>query len=138
MNANDIRILVVDDFETMRFLLKTSLKDLGFNRVEEAAGGAEALSKLKNGVQESDPFSLMLLDWQMPEVNGFDVLQECRNTPQLSEMPIIMITSESEHNSVLQALMAGVTDYIVKPANKAIIRDKMVKIVDKILKAKAS
>lgn len=138
MSTKELRILVVDDFETMRFLLKTSLKDLGFNRVEEASGGAEALSKLKNGLQENDPYALMLLDWQMPEVNGFDVLQECRNSGALAELPIIMITSESEHNSVLQALMAGVTDYIVKPANKAIIRDKMMKIIEKLGKPKAS
>jgi two-component system chemotaxis response regulator CheY len=121
-----MKILVVDDFSTMRRIVKNVLKQLGFENIEEAEDGAQAYMKLKTG-----GFEFVVSDWNMPNMDGLDLLKKVRSDPELSKLPILMVTAETEKEKVVEAIKAGVSSYIVKPFTAEVLKDKMERILEK-------
>jgi two-component system, chemotaxis family, chemotaxis protein CheY len=124
-----MKILVVDDFSTMRRIVKNVLKQLGYDNVEEAEDGNQALSKLKAG-----GFGFMVSDWNMPNMDGLDLLKSIRADAALKDLPILMVTAEAEKEKVITAIQAGVNSYVVKPFTAEVFSEKMEKIFEKLKK----
>lgn len=122
-----MKILVVDDFSTMRRIVNNLLRQLGYENIEEAEDGAQAYSKLKNG-----GFGFVVCDWNMPNMNGLDLLIKVRRDPELKDLPILMVTAEAEKEKVITAIQAGVNNYVVKPFTGEILKEKMDKIFEKL------
>lgn len=116
----DIRILSVDDFSTMRRIVKNILRQLGYNNVDEAENGDAALQALR-----AKKYDLVISDWNMPVKTGIELLKEVRADPELSEMPFLMVTAEAERHQVVQAVEAGVNNYVLKPFTAKILSDKL-------------
>ncbi len=123
----NIKILIVDDFSTMRRIVKNLLRDLGFNNTEEADDGLTALPKLKGG-----NFDLLVTDWNMPGMQGIDLLKAVRADPELSSMPVLMVTAEQKKEQIIEAAQAGVNGYIVKPFTAATLKEKLDKIFERM------
>lgn len=123
MPPPDARILVVDDMSTMRRIIKTILNQLGYSNVDEAENGKQALAKLKN-----EKYDFVITDWNMPEMDGLTLVKEIRNDPDLKHLPVLMVTAEAKKENVLEALKAGVNNYIVKPFTPEVLKEKMEKI----------
>lgn len=121
-----IKVLVVDDFPTMRRIVKNLLKQLGFENIEEAENGEDAFRKLKSG-----DFGLVVSDWNMPVMEGIDLLKKVRSDPQLKDIPFLMVTAEAEKEKVIEAIKAGVDNYIVKPFTGEVLKEKLEKIAQK-------
>jgi len=113
-------ILVVDDYSTMIRIIRNLLKQLGFENVDEASDGSAALAKL-----QTKRYGLVISDWNMEPMTGYDLLKEVRADPNLATTPFIMITAESKTENVIAAKKAGVNNYIVKPFNAATLKTKM-------------
>jgi two-component system chemotaxis response regulator CheY len=122
-----MKILVVDDFSTMRRIVKNVLKQLGFENIEEAEDGVQALAKLKAG-----SYGFMVSDWNMPNMDGLQLLKEVRKDPQLSNLPVLMVTAEAEKTMVITAIQAGVNNYVVKPFTAEVFKEKMDKVFEKL------
>ena len=122
-----MKILVVDDFSTMRRIVKNVLKQLGFENIEEAEDGVQAMAKLKSG-----GFGFMVSDWNMPNMDGLQLLKEVRKDPTLSTLPILMVTAEAEKTMVITAIQAGVNNYVVKPFTAEVFKEKMDKIFERL------
>ncbi|MDM7273736.1 chemotaxis response regulator CheY [Sulfurihydrogenibium azorense] len=120
---SDAKILTVDDMATMRKIIKSLLTQLGYTNVDEAENGKEALAKLKQ-----QKYDLVLLDWNMPEMDGITLLQEIRKDPDLKNIPVIMVTAEAKKENVLQAIQTGANNYIVKPFTAETLKEKMDKV----------
>ena len=120
----EIKILVVDDFATMRRIVKGSLKQFGFNNFLEAENGKEALSILK-----TEKVGLILSDWNMPDMNGLELLKAVRADPGLKGIPLIMVTAEGQKDNILDAVKSGVSDYIMKPFTPDKLRAKIEKVL---------
>jgi len=129
MPDHKIKILVVDDFSTMRRIVKNVLKQIGFENIEEAEDGSQALAKLKTG-----GFSFMVSDWNMPNMDGLDLLKSVRKDPALKDLPILMVTAEAEKDKVVTAIQAGVNNYVVKPFTAEVFKEKMDRIFEKLEK----
>ncbi len=123
----DIKILVVDDFSTMRRIIKNLLRDLGFNNVVEADDGKTALPILKQG-----GIQFLVTDWNMPEMTGIDLVKTVRADPNLSGIPILMVTAEAKREQIIAAAQAGVNGYVVKPFTAAVLKEKIDKIFERI------
>ena len=121
-----IKVLVVDDFPTMRRIVKNLLKQLGFENIDEAEDGAQALGKLKAG-----GYGLVVSDWNMPVMEGIDLLKQVRAEESLKSIPFLMVTAEAEKDKVITAIKAGVDNYVVKPFTAEILKEKLEKIADK-------
>ena len=119
----DAKILTVDDMATMRKIIKSLLAQLGYTNVDEAENGKEALAKLKQ-----QKYDLVLLDWNMPEMDGITLLQEIRKDPDLKNIPVIMVTAEAKKENVLQAIQTGANNYIVKPFTADTLKEKLDKV----------
>ncbi len=119
-----MRILVVDDYNTMLRILKNMLKQLGFNNVDQAMDGAEALSKLN-----AEKFDFVISDWNMEPMTGIELLREVRASDNLKHIPFILITAESKTENVAAAKQAGVSNYIVKPFNAETLKGKMASVL---------
>jgi two-component system chemotaxis response regulator CheY len=126
-SPSDLRFLVVDDFATMRRIVRGLLKDMGCTRVEEAEDGAAALHILR-----SQPFDFVVSDVNMPNMNGFDLLKSIRADPALKHLPVLMVTAEARKEDIVLAAQNGASSYIVKPFTKATLEEKIVKIVQKL------
>ena len=113
-------ILVVDDYKTMVRIIRNLLKQLGFNNVDDAADGVEALSKLRE-----KKYGLVISDWNMEPMTGYELLKEVRGDDTLSRTPFIMVTAESKTENVIAAKKAGVNNYIVKPFNAQTLKGKI-------------
>jgi two-component system chemotaxis response regulator CheY len=124
-----IKILVVDDFSTMRRIVKNVLKQLGFENIEEAEDGAQALAKLKTG-----GFGFVVTDWNMPNMDGLDFFLAARKDPGTKDIPFLMVTAEAEKDKVIKAIQAGVNNYIVKPFTAEVFKEKMDRIFEKLEK----
>ncbi len=122
-----MRILVVDDFSTMRRIVRNLLKELGFSNVDEAEDGAIALQKLQNG-----SFEFVVTDWNMPNMDGLQLLQTIRRSPNLKHLPVLMITAEAKKEHIVTAAQAGASGYIVKPFTSATLSEKLQKIFEKM------
>ena len=119
------KVLVVDDFSTMRRIVKNLLRQIGFTEIEEAADGAQAFSKLKTG-----GFGFVISDWNMPNLDGIGLLKMIRDDAELKEIPILMVTVESEKDKVVTAIQAGINNYIVKPFTGEVLKEKIDLIFD--------
>lgn len=122
-----MKILVVDDFPTMRRIIKNLLKDLGFENVDEAEDGALGLEKLRNG-----SFDFVVSDWNMPNMDGLAMLSHIRADPALASLPVLMVTAEAKKENIIAAAQAGANGYVVKPFTAAILEEKLSKIFEKL------
>ena len=123
MAKADLKILVVDDFSTMRRIIRNLLKELGFPNVTEAEDGVDALRKLQGG-----NFEFVVSDWNMPNMNGLDLLKSVRADPSLKHIPVLMVTAEAKKENIIEAAKAGANGYIVKPFTAATLDEKLNKI----------
>lgn len=119
----NMKIMVVDDMSTMRRIIKNILKQLGFGNVEEAENGKEALEKLR-----ADTFGFVVSDWNMPVMSGIDMLRAIRADTGLKHIPVLMVTAEAQKENIIEAVQAGVSNYIVKPFTAESLQEKMGKI----------
>lgn len=123
MPDKNMRFLVVDDFSTMRRIVRNLLKELGFTNVDEAEDGQVALHKLK-----TQPYDFVISDWNMPNMTGIELLKAVRADAQFKGQPFLMITAEAKRENIIEAAMAGASGYIVKPFTAATLEEKMNKI----------
>jgi len=119
----NMKILVVDDMSTMRRIVKNIMKQLGFANVDEAENGQEALDKLK-----ADSFGFVISDWNMPVMTGIQLLRAIRADDKLKAIPVLMVTAEAQKENLIEAIQAGVSNYIVKPFTAEVLQEKMSKI----------
>ena len=123
----DMKILIVDDFSTMRRIIKNLLRDLGFNNTQEADDGQTALPMLKSG-----SFDFLVTDWNMPGMDGLTLLKTVRSDEDLSDMPVLMVTAEAKREQIVIAAEAGVNGYVVKPFTAATLKEKIEKIFQRL------
>jgi two-component system chemotaxis response regulator CheY len=119
----NMKILVVDDMSTMRRIVKNIMKQLGFANVEEAENGQDALDKLR-----VESFGFVISDWNMPVMTGIELLRAIRADDKLKAIPVLMVTAEAQKENLVEAIQAGVSNYIVKPFTAEILQEKMNKI----------
>ena len=122
--SSGLRFLVVDDFSTMRRIVRNFLNDLGYSDVVEADDGDTALPILKQG-----NIDFLVTDWNMPNMPGLDLLKAVRADPQLARMPVLLVTAEAKREQIVQAAQAGVNGYVVKPFTAATLKSKIEKIL---------
>lgn len=127
-----MKFLVVDDFSTMRRIVRNLLKELGFTNVDEAEDGVAALQKLQAGGIE-----FVVTDWNMPNMTGLELLQAIRANAQYKHLPVLMITAEAKKENIIAAAQAGASGYIVKPFTAATLSEKLTKIFEKMEKKAA-
>lgn len=120
----NMRILVIDDFQTMRRIVINLLRQLGFSNVVEADDGLTAWDKL-----ETDNVQLIISDWNMPNMSGLELLKKVRASDKYKSVPFIMVTAEGKRENVVAAVQAGVSNYIVKPFNAATLKEKLTKVI---------
>ena len=123
MPDKNMKILIVDDFSTMRRIIRNILKQLEFINVEEAEDGSVAFEKLKDA-----DYDLLITDWNMPNMTGLDLLKEIRSNEKLKDLKVLMVTAEAEKENIIQAAQAGANDYIVKPFTADVLEQKINKI----------
>ncbi len=119
----DMQILVVDDFSTMRRIIKGLLHDLGYAHITEADDGLTALPLLKAG-----QFDLLITDWNMPGMQGVELLRQVRADERLAKLPVLMLTAEAKREQIVEAAQAGVSGYVIKPFTAAVLKEKIEKI----------
>jgi two-component system chemotaxis response regulator CheY len=125
-----MRVLVVDDFATMRKIVRNILKQIGFEDIVEAEDGNAALQMIKN-----DKIGLVVTDWNMPNMTGLDLLREIRQNSQTSNLPVLMVTAEGLKENVMEAVKAGVSNYVVKPFTAEVLQEKIETIFKKMADA---
>ena len=123
MNDPNMKILVVDDFSTMRRINKSLLRQLGYTNIEEADDGSTALQRLKQG-----DIDFVVSDWNMPKMEGIELLKAVRGDEKLKDTPFLMVTAESDKEKVVEAVKAGVNNYVVKPFTAETLKEKIGKI----------
>lgn len=123
----NMKILIVDDFSTMRRIIKNLLRDLGFNNTAEADDGSTALPML-----QSSNFDFLITDWNMPGMTGIDLLRAVREDESLSGLPVLMVTAEAKRDQIIAAAQAGVNGYVVKPFTAAALKEKIEKIFERV------
>lgn len=128
MSAN-LKFLVVDDFSTMRRIVKNLLQELGYNDITEADDGNTALPLLKAGT-----FDILITDWNMPGMPGLDLLKAVRADEKLAKLPVLMLTAEAKREQIIEAAQAGVSGYVIKPFTAITLKEKL----DKILASRAA
>ncbi len=127
--SKDMKFLVVDDFSTMRRIIKNLLNDLGYANVVEADDGQTALPILQGG-----GIDFLITDWNMPGMPGLDLLKAVRADPKLAKLPVLMLTAEAKREQIIEAAKAGVNGYVIKPFTAATLKEK----IDKILEQRAN
>ncbi|AQU84607.1 MAG: chemotaxis response regulator CheY [Halomonas sp.] len=127
MADKSMSFLVVDDFPTMRRIVRSLLKELGFTNVDEAEDGQDALNKLRAG-----SFEFVVSDWNMPNMDGLEMLKEIRQDDALKGLPVLMVTAEAKKENIIAAAQAGANGYVVKPFTAATLEEKLNKIFDKM------
>ena len=123
----DLKFLIVDDFSTMRRIVRGLLKEIGYNNCEEAEDGVEALNMLKGA-----KFDFVVSDINMPNMTGFELLKEIKADPNLKHLPVLMVTAEARKEDIVLAAQTGAAGYIVKPFTKATLEEKVLKIIQKM------
>ena len=127
MSPDQMKFLIVDDFSTMRRIVRNLLKEIGYNNADEAEDGAVALNKLKTGA-----FNFVVSDLNMPNMNGFELLSNVRADPTLKHLPVLLVTAEAKKEDIVTAAQMGASGYIVKPFTKATLEEKLNKIIAKM------
>lgn len=123
----NMQILIVDDFSTMRRIIKNLLRELGFNNTAEADDGSTALPLLQSG-----KFDFLVTDWNMPIMPGIELLKAVRADPKLAKLPVLMVTAEARRDQIVEAAQAGVNGYVVKPFSAETLKEKIDKIFERI------
>jgi two-component system chemotaxis response regulator CheY len=123
----NMKILVVDDFSTMRRIIKNLLKDLGFTNIQEADDGNTALPMLQQG-----DFDFVVTDWNMPGMQGIDLLRAIRADANLKHIPVLMVTADAKKEQIVAAAQAGVNGYVIKPFTAATLKEKLAKIFERL------
>ncbi|MDP1636136.1 MAG: chemotaxis response regulator CheY [Gallionellaceae bacterium] len=129
MEIENTKFLVVDDFSTMRRIVRNLLKELGFTNVQEAEDGVEALNKLRN-----TEFDFVVSDWNMPNMTGIELLRSIRADARLKHLPVLMVTAEAKKENIIEAAQAGASGYVVKPFTAATLDEKLKKIFQNMQK----
>jgi len=132
MIDTSLKVLVVDDMSTMRRIVKNVLKQIGFSDMVEAENGQDALNKLRAG----GDFGLVVSDWNMPVMQGIDLLRAVRSDAELKHLPFLMVTAEAQKENIIEAVQAGVSNYVVKPFTAEALQGKLEKIFAKTQPAK--
>lgn len=132
MLDKSIKILVVDDFPTMRRIIRNLLKELEFVNVDEAEDGAVGLEKLRAG-----NYGFVVSDWNMPNMDGLAMLQAIRADPSMAKLPVLMVTAEAKKENIIAAAQSGANGYVVKPFTAVTLEEKITKIFEKIAKESA-
>lgn len=122
-----MKILIVDDFSTMRRIIKNLLRDLGFVNTAEADDGSTALPML-----QSSHFDFVVTDWNMPGMTGIELLRAIRSDQRLAGLPVLMVTAEAKREQIIEAAQAGVNGYVVKPFTAQVLKEKIEKIFERI------
>jgi two-component system chemotaxis response regulator CheY len=125
--TTDMKFLIVDDFSTMRRIVRNLLKEIGYTNADEAEDGAAALAKLKGGA-----FDFVVSDINMPNMNGFELLNLIKSDAAIRHLPVLMVTAEAKKEDIVTAAQAGAAGYIVKPFTKATLEEKVNKIIEKM------
>ncbi len=125
------RFLIVDDFSTMRKILKKSLNDLGYTNIAEADDGKTAVPILQRGLETNNPIQFVISDLKMPGLNGIDLLRVCKNNPELKSIPFMLAAAGSEQKDLAVTIKEGVSDFVVKPFDVAILKGKLERIWSK-------
>jgi two-component system, chemotaxis family, chemotaxis protein CheY len=125
--STEMKFLIVDDFSTMRRIVRNLLKELGYGNADEAEDGVVALTKLKAG-----GFDFVVSDLNMPNMNGFELLRQIRADEQLKALPVLLVTAEAKKEDIVTAAQIGASGYIVKPFTKATLEEKLSKILQKM------
>ncbi|WP_370977988.1 chemotaxis response regulator CheY [Agaribacterium sp. ZY112] len=123
----NMKILIVDDFSTMRRIIKNLLRDLGFTNTQEADDGSTALPMLRSG-----DFDFLVTDWNMPGMTGIELLKEVRADAKLVSLPVLMVTAEAKRDQIIEAAQAGVNGYVVKPFTAQVLKEKIDKIFERV------
>lgn len=126
MADRNLKFLVVDDMSTMRRIVRSILKELGFDNVEEAEDGNDALAKLRAG-----KFDFVVSDWNMPNLDGLEMLKAIRADEKLKTLPVMLVTAEAKKENIIEAAKAGASGYVVKPFTAAVLEEKLNKIFEK-------
>lgn len=127
----DFQLLVVDDFSTMRRILSGLLKELGYRKIHEAEDGEKALRMLHSYQADVAPINFVITDWNMPIMDGLELLKAIRQDGSLCHLPVLIVTAEAKRENIINAAQAGADGYIVKPFNAATLREKIDKILAK-------
>jgi len=125
--SKNMKFLVVDDFSTMRRIVRNLLKELGYTNVDESEDGVGALARLRGG-----GFDFVVSDWNMPNMTGIDMLRAIRADDDLRHLPVLMVTAEARKENIIEAAQAGASGYVVKPFTAATLEEKINKILQKI------
>ncbi len=129
MADQNMKFLVVDDFSTMRRIVRNLLKELGFSNVQEAEDGVQALNMLRK-----DKYDFVVSDWNMPNMTGIDLLRNIRGDAELKHLPVLMVTAEAKKENIIEAAQAGASGYIVKPFTATTLDEKLQKIFSTLQK----
>ena len=129
-HGTDMRILVVDDFATMRRIIRGLLKEIGYVEIDEAEDGQQALAKLRQA-----EFGCVVTDINMPAMNGFELLREIRNDAAMANLPVLMVTAEARKEDIVTAAQLGASGYVVKPFTRATLEDKFRRIMQRLEQA---
>ncbi len=127
MADKNMKFLVVDDFSTMRRIVRNLLKELNFTNVDEAEDGVAALHKLRSG-----GIDFVVSDWNMPNMNGLELLKAIRADASLKHLPVLMVTAEAKKENIIEAAQSGASGYVVKPFTAAVLEEKLIKIFEKM------
>ncbi len=126
MADKNLKFLIVDDFSTMRRIVRNLLKELGYTNADEAEDGVVALQKLKGG-----GFQFVVSDWNMPNMTGIELLRAVRADAELKHLPVLMVTAEAKKENIIEAAQAGASGYVVKPFTAATLEEKLNKVFEK-------
>ncbi len=126
------RILIVDDMASLRDLLRAYLRRLTYRNISEAEDGRAAYQALLAARASGSPFELVISDWNMPNMDGLEFLKLVRSTPEWKNLPFLLLTTESEKAKVLEAVLAGVSNYMVKPVEETMLKEKLIKVWEKV------
>ncbi len=129
MSDKKVRILLVDDFEVVRIMIREALTAIGYDQIDDAKDGAEAYALMEKSVTEQNPYAVVFCDWNMPNMSGLEVIKKCRANDSLKNLPIVMVTAESDREAVVAALSAGATDYVIKPVGTDMLERKLRRIL---------
>ncbi len=131
MFNTNTKFLVVDDFSTMRKIIKKVLDEIGYKNVVEAVDGRNALEVIANSFKAGEPVQFIISDWNMPNMQGIELLRACKENPQYKAVPFMLVTAESEQAQIIEAAKAGVSEYVVKPFNAATLKAKIERVYTK-------
>ncbi len=131
MFAPKTKVLVIDDFKTMRKIVINALKTMGLENVTESEDAADALPLIEQAAKNNEPFELIVSDWNMPKMKGIELLKKVRENPSTQKTPFLLVTAEAEQANILEAVKLGVSNYVVKPFSPQVFAEKIQAVYQK-------